>query len=228
MYYYKKEDNEIIKYQVFLEEESLKKLRSEMIERCSLITHKCYRTTQTPNKFDYEHIKNYHEKKIGIIEYNDFYSMPEDEYLVEYDYYEHPLLVSLIDRLIKGETNVIDEIEKYKVGNIDYEQILLQEQQEIINKLSNINYEKINEQIELLNKNKEKLLNYQKQKILNKNQISANNYIPIVFSCIKQTKIASIPLNSILDVQIFFENSNNVNIENRLNKLLKLSKETNK
>jgi len=224
MYFYKIENDEIIKYQVCLDEETLKKLRSEIIERCSLIKHIKQVTVSLPNKYDYEHIRNYSEKFIRKVDKDDFYGTVYDEYLVEYDYYEHPLLVSLIDRLIKGETKVIGEIENYKIDNIDYEQILLEEQKEIINKLSDIDSKKISEQIELLNINQEKLLNYQNQKILNKSQISVNDYILSVLSCIKQTKIISIPLNYIINVQTFFQDINNININNELNKVLKLNK----
>jgi hypothetical protein len=118
MNYFRKEEYFIVKYQVMIDEEKLKKLRWEIIDKCSLITHKCYKTTHRPNEFDYAHIRNYKEKKVGVIEYNDFYSMPEDQYLVEYDYYEHPKLISLINLLLEGKVNVIDEIIKLQESNI--------------------------------------------------------------------------------------------------------------
>ena len=67
MNYFRKEDHFIVKYQVMIDEEKLKKLRWEIIDKCSLITHKCYKTTHRPNEFDYAHIRNYKEKLVGVI-----------------------------------------------------------------------------------------------------------------------------------------------------------------
>ena len=53
MYYYKVDNDYIIKYDVKLDEENLKLLRLEIIERCSRIIHKHYYTIDTSISFDY-------------------------------------------------------------------------------------------------------------------------------------------------------------------------------
>lgn len=224
MIYYKIENENIVKYEVTIDIESLKKLRSEIIYKCSRITHECYKTTKTPNYFDWEHILNYHEKKIGVIEYNDFYSSPEDEYLVEYDYYHHPNLVKWIEKLIDGKTYVIEKIENMNEQPIDEEAILLKEQQEIIKDLMNIDNQEINKKIEVLTASQEKILNYQRQKKINKNQVSINDYKNKVLACIQFEKIDRMPIKTILEVQKFLENSKEYTTEKELGRVLTLEK----
>lgn len=221
MYYYRIKENNVIKYEVELHIETLKKLKNEIINKCSYITHKKYTTTKLPNKWDYEHIRNYNETKIGEKDSNDFYSSFEIEYLVEYDYYEHPKLVSLINALLKGKVSVIDEIKETKEEKIDKEKILLEEQRKIIEDLNKLDNDKINHQISLLTENQKKLSNCYEEKELNKNQVSANEYIYKTLSCIKFKEITSISLEKILEVQEFF---NSVSINKELNKTLKLEK----
>lgn len=225
MYYFKRQNKDIIKYKVNLDEENLKKLRLEIIVNCSTITHKCYKTTNTPNWFDWEHIMNYKEKKVCQIEYNDFYSMPEDEYLVEYDYYEHPPLISFIDSLLKGNTNMIEKIRKMNIKNIDEEELILKEQQNIIKQLNDLGGKDISKQLELLKDNQKKLLEYKKQKELNKNQVSVNNYRKKVLNCINLEEVERIPLKIALQIQDFFMGSSDSTIERNLNKILELKKE---
>lgn len=222
MYYYKKEGINIIKYQIRLNEEILKKLKTEIILNCSTITHHHYKTTNTPNYFDWEHIQNYKQKKVGVIEYNDFYSQPEDEYLVDYDYLEHPPLVGYIDDLLKGNTSVIEKIEKMKDEILDKERIILVEQQTIIQKLSNTNNKNKQQLIDLLNESQKKLLEYYKEKELNKNQVPVSKYKNKILDCILMEEVEKIPLKNVLEVVNFLYESNNKTIENNLNKVLKL------
>lgn len=229
MYYFKKQEDFIVKYSVMIDEEKLKKIRWEIIDKCSLIIHKCYKTTHRPNEYDYEHIRNYKEKWLGVIEYNDFYSMPEDQYLVEYDYYQHPSIVSLIDCLLEGNINVIEEITKLQDYNIqseiEKEELeLLKEQNEIINNLNNIQIDKRSKQIELLNLNQIKLQNFKKKKELNINQVSEIIYCSKVLECISLTKIDAIDINKILLIKQFFSYSAEKNYDIEVNKILKMSK----
>jgi hypothetical protein len=222
MYYYQKENEEIVKYHIILDEDNLKKLRSEIIEKCSLITHKNYKTTNTPNEYDYEHIRNYKENKVGVIEYNDFYCTKEDEYLVDYDYYEHPKLVSLIEELLSGNTKIINELKNPNIECINEEEILLKEQQKIIKKLNNCN--DISKQIELLTKNQQKLLEYKKQKELNKNQIPVEPYYKKVLDCITMKKVNSISMDLVNEYTNFFMSVSTNNIDEKVNKVLEKKK----
>ena len=222
MYYYKKENDEIVKYQIILDEESLKRLRSEIIEKCSLITHKYYKTTNTPNEFDYEHIRNYKEKKVGVIEYNDFYCTTEDEYLVDYYYYEHPKLVNQIEELLSGKTKIINELKNPNIECVNQEELILKEQQKIIKKLNNC--KNISKQIELLTKNQEKLLEYKKQKELNKNQVPVDSYYKKVLDCITMKKVNSISMNLVNEYINFFISVSSNNIDENVNKVLEKKK----
>lgn len=229
MYYFRKEEHFIVKYSVMIDEEKLKKLRWEVIDKCSLIIHKCYKTTHRPNEFDYAHIRNYKEKKVGVIEYNDFYSMPEDQYLVEYDYYEHSPLVSLIDCLLEGKISVIEDIEKLQESNIQTqiqkeELDLVKQQNEIINNLNSVEVSDRAKYIEILNLSQKKLNDFQKKKELNKNQIPEIIYCSKVLECIKLTKIGIIELTKVLELQRFFSESTEKNCDIETNKMLKMSK----
>ena len=75
MYYYKKKGKDIIKYQVNIDKDKLTKLRFEIIEKCSYIKHINRKVTDSVKSYiwEWEHIRNYNEKLIGTIEYNDFY-----------------------------------------------------------------------------------------------------------------------------------------------------------
>lgn len=224
MFYYIIKDNKIIKYEIKLNIVELEKLRFEIINNCSLITHKHYKTTRCPYQFDYEHVRNYHEKFIGVIEYNDFYSSPEDEYLVDYDYYEHPELVSLIDALLKSDASAIEKIKNTKDIIVDIENPLLQKQQRIIEKLHQSANKDISKQLDLLNENQKKIIECKKQKELNKSQVSVQNYIEKVLNCIKYKEVATMDLEIVSKVQNFLYDITSKSINDELNKVLKLEK----
>ena len=224
MYYYKKKGRDIIKYEVIIDNEKLNKIRFQVINNCSHIEHIKNSVTDRmrPNEFDYEHIRNYKEKYIGVIEYNDFYSSPEDAYEVEYDYYNHPPLVGYIDKLLNGDTSAIEEIEKLKDKIVDKEQKLLEEQQKIISKLNSMKDLNKEKQIYLLNENQEKLLEYYKEKELNKNQVPSSKYKNKVLNCIELKELEIIPYKTVLEVMKFFINCNDKKMDSNLNKVLKL------
>lgn len=224
MYYYKKKGKDIIKYEIKIDTEKLSKIRFQIINNCSHIEHIKNSVTDRmrPNEFDYEHIRNYNEKYIGRIEYNDFYSMPEDGYSVEYDYYNHPPLVKYIDNLLNGDTSAIEEIQKLKDDVVDKEQELLDEQQKIINKLNSMIEKNKQTQIYLLNENQEKLLEYYKEKELNKNQVPSTRYKRQVLNCIEFKEVEIISYKTVLEVMKFFINCSDKKMDSSLNKVLKL------
>lgn len=104
-----------VKYEVFLNKEELKRIKKELIENCSVINHLAYNTTILPNKKEREHIKNYIEYPVNMVE-NEYWT--EQEYRVEYDYYKYHPLVELVALLLKGEVNAIKEIEEFEDENI--------------------------------------------------------------------------------------------------------------
>ena len=224
MYYYKRKGKDIIKYEVIIDEEKLNKIRFQIINNCSHIEHITNSVTDRmrPDEFDYGHIRNYNEKYIGRIEYNDFYSSPEDAYEVEYDYYNHPQLVKYIDNLLNGDTSAIEQIQKVKDDVVDKEQKLLAEQQKIIRKLNSMEEKNKQIQINLLNENQEKLLEYYKEKELNKNQIPSTKYKSKVLNCIELKEVEIIPYKTVLEVMKFFINCSDKKMDSNLNKSLKL------
>lgn len=205
MYYYKEENEYIIKYDVKLDEKKLKELKLEIIEKCSYIIHKHYNTTKTPNYFDFEHIRNYKEKFLRWIEYNDFYSSDEEEYEVEYDYYEHDDLVKYIDLLLHGDTSSIDLIMNLNDKKYNKEKSILKKQRKIINKLYNDNDNDIKSELDELISIQKELEEYKKEQELNKNQISSLDYKDKVIECITLNEIARLLIEDVNKYQIFFD-----------------------
>lgn len=76
-YYYNLKEDSIVRYIVSIDYEYLKELRKQIIDNCSIIEHKHYKTTKQPKYFSDEHIRNYHSEELGIKSYNDVYSQDE-------------------------------------------------------------------------------------------------------------------------------------------------------
>ena len=203
MYYYKIDNDYVIKYDVKIDEERLNELRLEIIERCSHIIHKHYNTTRKPNYFDFEHIRNYKERFLRWIEYNDFYSSPEEEYEVEYDYYEHDELVNYIDLLLNKDFSSIDFIINLKDKNINKEDILLGKQRKIIDRLNNIDIDSIKSELNKLNDIQKELEKYKEQQKLNEKQVSGVVYKEKVLSCIIFNEIDRVSIEMINKVNDF-------------------------
>jgi len=106
-YYYSLDDNFVVRYRVSINTEYLKDLRKQIIDNCSVIKHKNYKTTKQPKYSSDEHIRNYHSQELGMKIYNDIYSQDEMEYLVDYDEYKFSRLVSIIDDLLQYKTWII-------------------------------------------------------------------------------------------------------------------------
>ena len=194
MYYYKIKKNSIIKYKVILDNETLIKIRQEIIEKCSHITHEKYETTKRPNKLDTDHIKNYKETKVNEITFKNYKT---EEYLVEYDYYHHPKLILYIDSLLKGNTNIIEKIKK--------EQHNIQSQKIQIIPLDKLTKQHIN-------------------LLLNQKQVPITTYIESVLNCITLHKVSELPLDKALEVLTFLKESKENTRENKLNDIIKLEK----
>lgn len=225
MYYYKIIGENIVKFKITLGVEALVKLRSEIINKCSHIKHITNKVPDSlkPDIFDVSHIRNYKEKVIGRVD-KGFYSNPEVEYFVEYDYYEHPILVKYIDDLLHGDTSSIEKIENMNIESSNEEKTFLEYQEQIIESLKDGTSNDRSKQIELLKQNNQKIIDYYNEHELNKNQISANEYKKKVLSCILMKKAAILPINSAIEVLNFFEESTSKTTESNLQKILKKEK----
>lgn len=207
MYYYKENKKNIEKYEVSFDSEKLKELRSEIIEKCSKITHKCEIVIAPFGKyFKDEHIKSLKYEKLRSYTIEDFYGDFEyDEYKIEYLYYTFPKLVDLIDKLINGYISVIDEIFNPIIDEIpNKEKILLEEQNKLIDSLSKKKNGDIDKELDLLKESQKKLKEYVEEKKLNKNQVSEDEYYPKVQCLITLEFIATIDKQIIVDAFEFF------------------------
>jgi len=232
MYYYKVKDNLVYKYSIVLDIKQLHDLKNEIIDKCSFISHKCFKTTKPLEKsINY---RNYKKTKIGIKAFEmslhpDICYPDEDEYLVEYDYYDFPMLVHYIVDLLSGNTSAIEKIINYKdeINNSDFEEKkILEEQDKLIKELSEEISEDISKKLELIANNHKRIMAYKKDRELNKNQVPASSYIKKVLNCINMKEVGLMPLKSILDSQKFLEDSKETTTQSDLYKKLTLTKGT--
>lgn len=220
MYYYKVQKNLVYKYEVNLDLIKLHKLKNEIMDNCSIITHKEYETYNPPE--DSINRRNYKKLKIGIEVDN---NGVREKYLVKYDEYEFSPLVHYIVDLILGETHSIEKIEKFKENVVDFDYSIkrvAKEQELIINNLDKV--EDTDTKLRILASKRKELLYYINHKEINKNRISADKYKKDVLSCIKLNEIDVISVSDILRVTNFIEELNSSTITISLEKQLIRSK----
>lgn len=112
MFYFKVGNEIVEKYQVKFNKEEIEKLRENIIYNCSNIVHREYRSDYSPRFIDRNLIRNFHATLVGEKEY---FEETRDVYLFSYDEYEPPYLIKLIDRLLKEDTTVLEEILNYEI-----------------------------------------------------------------------------------------------------------------
>lgn len=215
MYYYKVEEDIVKKFEIEFNLEEMKKLRSEIIEKCSYITHEskektmcnCSNFTDIREYMGNEHIKLLKYEKVGSYTIEDFYGdFVYNEYKIEYLYYTFPKLVDLIDKLIEGDTKVISEIFNPSFDEpISKQDIILKEQQEVIEILNKRNNGDIKKELEKLNEIEQKLEECKKEQELNKNRIPVNEYYLKAQSLIILKNICTIKQQDLLNIFEFFE-----------------------
>lgn len=197
MYYFYNNGKTIFKQEITFYKDDVNKLRKEVINKCSFITHKEYDSDYEPN-IDERYIRNFTRKFVGYKEYFEEYRRI---YHYSFDQLNIPYLVSLIDRLLKNDSTVIYEIDHYDYTseyNIDNEIKQKQLECELCN---NKNYSK---KIELL-KELERLM---KTKKLNRNQLSTKDYYYNLLSYIQRKNICELDkkvldkVSSFIDINI--------------------------
>lgn len=223
MYYIEQIEDELVKYEVKLDQEQLKNIKIEIINNCSEIIHIKEIGNRPTNEInDTLHIREFKRKFLYTKEYNDFYMPDEDIY--EFDYYEYKdtTLVNLINRLLSGNTNVILNLKNPKENNQLNNKT--QEIEENTKKLLS-NIDKVNpQQLEELKTQLEKYLEY---KELNSDRKSDLDYYPEVLDCITleerdRIKIETLEqFNHLYQVSsTFFTTVNSPNIHPDINKEL--------
>ena len=115
MIYLVQEDKHINKYEVSFDKEKLNEIKYALIENCSAIVHWKYEDTKEYVSFENSIIKNYKSTPLGKKECTDQYGskVVKDIFLCEYDQYNVPVLVDLIDQLLKGCDSALDSILSY-------------------------------------------------------------------------------------------------------------------
>ena len=192
MFYFKVEKEVVLKYQVNFNREEIEKLRENIIHNCSHIVHREYYNTCPPNFTDKSLIFNF--KSTFAFE-KEYFEETKDVYLYTFDEYEVPYLIKLINRLLKEDATVLEEILNYKVED----KASLEEQINFVNQeyLKADNVFKRQEKLKEL----ESLLS---QKNLNKNQQSTYIYYQKLLSLIKFELIDTLPLDYIQRVEDFY------------------------
>jgi len=200
MLYFVKKGNRIEKYEATYDKAEMEKLKYEIIENCSEIIHHSYDDTTGPDEDDYLRTRNLIKTKVGIREHNDFYDIaPETVYHFEYDEYEFPYLVSLIDMLLHNNAGALDMILN---PDFSYEPESFEKRiNDLMKKASRISNRKTKEKIAIL----EDLARLTNQSELNANQKSVKEYYPIVQKLINLRIIDSIQLTELEKIQSFFE-----------------------
>ncbi len=186
------------KYEVIVDKEELEKLKYKIINEYSIIEHIEKDDTLTCNISvdDFLRRRNFREKKIGIREYNDFYSMPETLYHYSYDYYHFPYLIDLIDKILEDKNDYLSDV--YSI-NYNKELVPLNKRVEKLNNeidsLDNSDYKKMDKLSEL-----KKIL---EQIQLNKNQKNVYKAYDLVRKYIKFKLIDSIDKKQVKNVISF-------------------------
>lgn len=199
MYYIEQEDDELVKYEVEIEEDKLKKLKGEIVKECGEIKHRSYDGITGPIVFDYIHIKNYHEIKIGRTESNDdlFYP-PEYIYHFEYDEYKDTKLVTIINRLMDGDTNTILELKNPQPEEkVDEEKQIKEQIAKLHSEMSNADNLAIIRISDKVNSLVQQLKKIEQDKLRNLNRKSDLEYYPPVLECITLKEVARIKIETL-------------------------------
>lgn len=197
MYYYKIKDNLVYKYKVVLDNETLDKIKDEIIDKCSVIEHVHTISRWEPLR-DTLCIKN-HKRTLLPNKYPDrLRNIESCEYDVEYDFYNIPNLIHLIRLLLQGYTSSIQKIENYT--------------DDITDRINKIKARRIEDQQAAIDE-------------LNKNQISADIYCKKILDCITLNEVAVLPLEEVEKIANFLCDSEEKTVESDLCKKLLLKKD---
>lgn len=195
MLYFKKNDDVIEKYQVNFDKEKIEKLKQEIINNCSFITHEEYESDYFPILSN-KNIRNFTYTTTG--KEKEYFEETRDIYHFSYDKYEPPYLVALINRLLNDDSKVIDKILNYEISSKstidDSIELTYQEFKRIDNENGTKRSEKLKELEDLL-----------KAKKLNINQQNIDLYYNQLIKLIKFNLIDSLPISELNRIESFLE-----------------------
>ena len=166
-----KENDTVKKYQITIDKEKLSNLKYGIINNCSVIKHikEKVREDYLPYN-DGFYIRNYFQTFVERVSNNDFFGPTFiDIYQVEYDSYNEPDIIKLINKVIDGSKEAAIEL-------LSYNKSLKKDYKSEINKLLE-DKENIGDNIEKINE----LLEEEKY---NKNQKDIGFYLADIKACI--------------------------------------------
>ena len=195
MLYFRKNDDVIEKYQVNFDKEKIEKLKQEIINNCSFITHIEYESDYTPILSN-EIVRNFTCTPTG--KEKEYFEETRKIYHFSYDKYEPPYLVALINQLLNDNSKVIDQILNYEISS----KSTIDDSIELAYKeFKEIDPENVTKKAEKL-KELEDLL---KAKKLNINQQNIDLYYKGLIELIKFNLIDSLPLSELMKIESFLE-----------------------
>lgn len=195
MIYLKRNNDVVEKYKVAFDKEQIEKLKNEIVNNCSFIEHKEYESDSSSISIDVNTVKNFTYNLIGKKEY---FEEVKDVYFYQYDEYNPPYLVELINRLLKDDASAIEEILDYDISH----------ELSIDDKIALVNKEFIEIDPKDITKRKEKLKEIErllKEQELNKDQQSVSLYYDKLIGLINFDLIDSISISKLSRVESFLE-----------------------
>lgn len=194
MVYLKRNNDVVEKYKFDFDKERIEKLKNEIVNKCSFIEHKEYESDSYIS-IDVNTVKNFMCNLIGKKEY---FEEVRDVYFYQYDEYNPPYLVELINRLLKDDSSAIEEILNYDISH----------ELSIDDKIALVNKEFIKIDSKDITKRKEKLKEIErllKVQELNKDQQNIEFYYDQLIGLINFDLIDSISISKISRVESFLE-----------------------
>lgn len=184
MYYLSFKNKELLGYKINIDEEKLKELREEIIEKCSIVIFTIKEVEKPLDWENDEHIRNYKQVKVdmdkNIDERNDYY-------IVQYDYYQFPDLVNYVDMLLNNDIKAISLIKSIPENIYQLERKLNKQKQLIFQKSKEENANML-ELIDELFKIDTQLAECYKNKTLTQKQLLEISFKKKVLECIQIEK----------------------------------------
>ena len=210
MYYFKETEDYIEKYNITFDLEKLNELKKEIIDNCSEVEHKEINTPIEPenNPLKIRNLKK--GKQVGTRTFANGQSIPL--YTYNYDEYTYPYLVNLIDNLINGETNSLEEIfipnkQKEKHYDLRLKNYKKRNINKKFNEYEKINYFDIQKKREKLNELDKLILDYEKMATIK----PVGPYYEKVKALITLELVAKLPIEYLNKIIYFYEDETIIN-----------------
>ncbi len=197
MIYFEKGRNETIKYEVTYNVEEIKTLIDEIIDNCGAKKHITKDSTLSSEELisnaKRENIKIVNLKRTRTNKTTSYCDTSEDKEIYEYNYtsIKYPTLAVLLNRLLDGDQNAINEIMNYE---IEYPE----------------NYDNIIDWFKKNTHDQSIFFSLQEEKELNKNNISTEGYYNKVMKLLNFKVIEKINNTTIDAYNNFFSTNTNI------------------